>query len=50
MNFGTQPVLINDLSMLIILYWVYNAVNAFLTGQFVKFFLLIDPSNASKYL
>ena len=27
-----------------------NALKCFLIGLFVKFFLLIDPSNASKYL
>jgi len=27
-----------------------NALKRFLTGQFVKFSLLIGPSNASKYL
>ena len=27
-----------------------NALKRFLTGQFVKFFLLISPSNASKCL
>jgi len=27
-----------------------NALKHFLTGQFVNFFLLIGPSNASKHL
>ena len=27
-----------------------NALKRFLIGQFVKFFLLIDPSNALKHL